>query len=281
VIVPQHRLHASSLKAYDALAPFYDRYWGPAFLEDAVRLFRRFLASRLRASPLVLDLCCGAGHFSAWLESAGLQVTGVDASRSMIDFARQKAPQSHFHVADMQSFSIPSVFSAAVCFYNSINQVLTSDALRSTLRSVAEHIEPGGWFLFDVVLEEGYTQSWHADEAVAFDGRACDLTYRYDEREALATCRVTVRDSAETSATGSYEFFQRPHPLPLLLKKLHQCGFDFIEVAKATGFGPSEGRVAITARRDPDTWRRPKRPPPPSVQIQCQENELCLTAHDR
>jgi SAM-dependent methyltransferase len=153
--VPDDHLHAAGRRAYDALAPFYECYWGPAFVDDAVSMFNQFLAPHLPPSAHILDLCCGAGHFAAWAKSAGLQVTGVDVSQSMIGYAREKVSGSEFHVADMKSFRLSSDFSATVCFYNSINQVLTLEALRSTLGTVAQHIQPGGWFLFDVVLEEG------------------------------------------------------------------------------------------------------------------------------
>jgi len=254
--VPDDHLHAAGRRAYDALAPFYECYWGPAFVDDAVSMFNQFLAPHLPPSAHILDLCCGAGHFAAWAKSAGLQVTGVDVSQSMIGYAREKVSGSEFHVADMKSFRLSSDFSATVCFYNSINQVLTLEALRSTLGTVAQHIQPDGWFLFDVVLEEGYARSWHANELVTRDGVVCELTYQYDKHERLAICHVTVRDAAAKSGTGSYEFFQRPHSLPTLQKKLHQSGFDYVQVSSTGSLGPPDGRVAIMARRSRDSIQR-------------------------
>jgi ubiquinone/menaquinone biosynthesis C-methylase UbiE len=48
---------------FDALAPFYEWHWGRAFLEDSVNLFRRKLVPKLKPGDLVLELCCGTGHF--------------------------------------------------------------------------------------------------------------------------------------------------------------------------------------------------------------------------
>jgi ubiquinone/menaquinone biosynthesis C-methylase UbiE len=87
--VPDEYLHAAGPRAYDALAPFYESHWGPVFLDDAVFMFSEFLASHLPASAHILDLCCGAGHFAAWVKGAGLQVTGVDVSHSMIAMRRR------------------------------------------------------------------------------------------------------------------------------------------------------------------------------------------------
>lgn len=274
--VAHDHLHAYAPGAYDALAPFYESYWGPAFLDDALSMFDRFLASRLPAGSHVLDLCCGAGQFAAWLVRSGRRVTGVDASSSMLDYAQKKAPHSQFYVADMRSFRLPSVFDAAVCFYNSINQVLTLEGLRATLRSVGRHLQPGGWFLFDIVLEEGYAQSRNAEEAVVCGVRSCDLACSYNERKRLASCRVTVRDLAARSQVGSWEFFQRPFPVPLLITELHQLGFLFVHVDRVTSVSPPGARVAITARRSPDLEYQPTAMPSEAARIHRQENRLCL-----
>lgn len=269
----QDHLHAYAPKAYDALAPFYEHHWGPAFLDDAIGLFNQILGSRVPAGSHVLDLCCGSGHFAAWLSSNGLCVTGVDASNSMIDYARRKAPRSQFYVADMKSFRIPAVFDAAVCFYNSINQVLTLNGLRATLRSVGRHLRPGGWFLFDIVLEDGYVRSWNADESIVCDGRSYELTYRYNEQERLASCRVTVRDPAAEFDARSWELHQRPYPVSLLLSELLELGFDLAQVTRATDISPSGSRVAVVARRAPDLDHQTKSIPAASTQNDCQEKE--------
>jgi hypothetical protein len=159
-----------------------------------------------------------------------------------------------FHVADMKAFRL-STSAAVGC--NSINQALTPEAQVDTAYSGNTSTR---WFLFDVVLEAGYARSWHADEVVTRDGRVCELAYRYDERARLAVCHVTVRDAAAKSGPRSYEFFQRPHSLCLLQKKLHQSGFDYVQVSSADGLGRSDGRVAVMARRGQELIRRLDRP---------------------
>lgn len=249
--MPFDCLHANGPRAYDALAPFYDRYWGPSFLDEAVRLYRQSLAPRLPRGAKVLDLCCGAGHFSAWLADQGMQVTGIDASPAMVRRAESKAPGAEFRVADMLAFQLQAQFSAVVCFYNSMNQILSSERLRDALCNVHRHLLPGGWFLFDMVPENGYEDSWETYESVALDGQVCELTYRYDEAKRLASCEVQVRCAESGAAIAHETFFQRPHPLVSLVTAIHAAGFAFVEVVHSKSETAPISRIAVLAKSYP------------------------------
>lgn len=244
------QLESRSLQAYEALAPLYEHHWGAAFLEDAISLHNQFLAPHVKEDARVLDLCCGAGHFSAWLCVHGPRVTGVDASSSLIALARQRVPHADFCVNDMRSFRLPSAFDAAVCFYNSVNQLLTPDGLAEMFGSVRRHLLPGGRFLFDLVLEEGYARSWHADEVLALESQTFELTYRYDHQNRLATCRVTMLPPDGDSAPATWEFCQRPHSLSLVLEQLRRSGFQFVHHYVLPAGNPPGSRVAIVAQPD-------------------------------
>ncbi|MFS8098428.1 class I SAM-dependent methyltransferase [Lentzea alba] len=54
--------------------------------------------TRVTGGTTVLDLGCGSGEFCALATEAGAHATGIDASRGMIELARQTAPAAEFHV---------------------------------------------------------------------------------------------------------------------------------------------------------------------------------------
>ncbi|MFB2923374.1 MULTISPECIES: methyltransferase domain-containing protein [Aerosakkonema] len=63
------------------------------------RLAREFIAKiALKGNENILDIGCGDGKITAELATLVKDgsVTGIDGSEEMIDFARQKFPQSHF-----------------------------------------------------------------------------------------------------------------------------------------------------------------------------------------
>lgn len=245
------KTHNSNVtNAYDALAPFYESHWGTAFFDRAQALFENLLKRRIPMGSHVLDICCGSGDFAAWLSARGLQVSGLDNSRLMLDRAALKAPRSTFFKANMTAFRIPIEFDAATCFYNSINQVLTLNSLRRTLGSVCRHLRPGGWFLFDVVQEHGYKHYWDSDQVVSLDDRLCEVRYRYDKRRRRAICYVVIHEARGGRVKGRWVLVQRPFSIPLLVAELGRWGFRVEVVSPVRNGNPPHGRVAVLAQRN-------------------------------
>ncbi|WP_341729798.1 class I SAM-dependent RNA methyltransferase [Brooklawnia sp.] len=55
-----------------------------------------------KAGERVVDLYCGCGLFAGALVDAGCRVTGIEASRSAIELARQNVPQARFFATRME-----------------------------------------------------------------------------------------------------------------------------------------------------------------------------------
>jgi SAM-dependent methyltransferase len=241
-----------SADAYDAMALFYERHWGTRFLGNAKQLFSELLLEHVELGAPVLDLCCGTGEFAKWLDEKGLIVTGIDNSDGMLSCARTKVPFAQFHKADMRVFQLPCQFDFVTCFYNSINQAMTLADLCGVLLSVRRHLRPGGWFLFDMIEEKGYVDSWEADEVVHLDEKRCEIQYRYDHTRRIALCSVAIR---ETVGGRQQEFVIRQRPLSLrsLKTELKHAGFTVESVKSVREAKPLNGRLAILARaRDPN-----------------------------
>jgi SAM-dependent methyltransferase len=235
---------------FDPLAPFYEWHWGQAFLEHSISLFRRKLAPRLKRGDVVLELCCGTGHFAQWLAGEGYRVAGVDGSRAMLSYARKRLRSGRLFQADVRHFRLRQQVSAIVCFYNSLNQFLDPDSFRAVLVSSFRNLNPGGWFLFDIVLEHGYAQFWETDEAFAHGDTMCELRYRFDDRSHLATCLVTIGPLDQALSGGSQLLLkQRPYSLAFVAEELLATGFELIVARPVAEGNPPDGRLAILARR--------------------------------
>lgn len=230
---------ATTIDAFDVLAPFYNVHWGPGFVDDAEQLFDGYVAPRLQPGARVLDLCCGAGHLAERLAARGYLVTGVDASAQMISFASAKLPHVEFFRADMRSFRIDLACDAVVCFYNSVNHLMSRSDVRCFLESVRRHLKPGGWLFFDFVDAAGYEQTWCGEETVTCDDRTCTVRYHYDGELQLATCLVDVGQGNEERC-----FHQRPQVLTTLMDELDVTGFRIAGMVQAGGI---EGRIGVLA----------------------------------
>lgn len=240
-------------KAYDAMAPFYERHLGTRFLASAKELFRELLEHKMVAGSNVLDLCCGTGEFAGWLGAQGMRVTGLDNSARMLRCAQTRVPDADFCWADMRAFNLPYRFDVVTCFYNSINQVLTMNSLGGVLRSVRRHVREGGWFLFDVVDEQGYIDSWETDEVVEVDSRICEFRYRYDRLRNLALCHVSIGDDGD-ERKREFELRQRPFLMSDLRLALEKAGFTVESVCLVRNAMPLYGRYAVLARAAHDPY---------------------------
>ena len=242
---PAHE--SNNRDAWDALAPFYEQHWGTAFFDSATSLFRSFLSTRIKTGSSVLDLCCGTGNFAQWLQSRGMVVSGVDNSAQMLACAQAKMPTAEFYAGDMREFQLLRHFDAVTCFYNSINEALTLSCLQGIFSSVREHLRVGGWFLFDVIQENGYLEFWEADDVVRLGVSRCRLQYRYDKARSLALCHASIAGAAG-EPKRDYTLCQRPFEEATIRIELARAGFAIEKISSVRNALPRLGRLAVLAR---------------------------------
>jgi SAM-dependent methyltransferase len=98
----------------------------------------------------ILDVCCGTGLLTAELAERGYSLVGVDASPQMLARARTLlGPDVLLIEATLPDLPVAGVFDAAVSTFDGLNY-LTLDDLRESLLSVAAHLRPDGWLVFDI-----------------------------------------------------------------------------------------------------------------------------------
>ncbi len=195
----------------------------------------------------MLDLCCGTGDFAQWLQTRGMAVTGVDHSAQMLACAQAKMPEAEFYAGDMRAFHLSRHFDAVTCFYNSINEALTLTAVRGIFSSVRGHLNTGGWFLFDVIQENGYLEFWDADDVVQLGASRCRLQYRYDKARSLALCHASICGAAG-ELQGEYTLYQRPFEEATIRVELERAGFAVEKISAVRNAIPRLGRLAVLAR---------------------------------
>jgi SAM-dependent methyltransferase len=104
------------------------------------------------AGGSVLELGCGTGRLLIPLLSTGLEVSGLDASASMLEVARQKrehlspelASRLHLHQGDMSEFELGRQFALILIPFRSFQLLLTPEAQRQCLICAGRHLAPRG-----------------------------------------------------------------------------------------------------------------------------------------
>lgn len=143
------------------MTSYRDRYaelYDLIYAEKPYAAEAAFVAGRLRAAPgsvkTVVELACGTGTMALLLAGHGFSVIGTDWSPSMLAQARAKKSSVDFQLQDMRELDVKGrPFDAIVCLFDSIGYLQDTEAIRTTLVRVREHLRPGGRFIFDF---------WHA-----------------------------------------------------------------------------------------------------------------------
>lgn len=139
---------AETARRYDTPGEgmFADSVLGPT----ATRLAQ--LANGGRA----LELAVGTGRVAIPLHEAGVDVTGIELSRAMIDRLREKIDETTIPVVqgDMATATAPGRFSLVYLVFNTIANLLTQDEQIACFRNAARHLEPGGCFVIELWVPE-------------------------------------------------------------------------------------------------------------------------------
>jgi len=146
----------SDPELYDSLFPNA----GAGTIDDAARRERIaasetfYLEEARRGGGPVLEMACGSGRLTIPIAQAGVEITGADLSRSMLERAREKARRAgvavQFIEADMRSFELAEKFATLLIPGNSLLHLETIDDWTRCLACVANHLTPHGRLIFDI-----------------------------------------------------------------------------------------------------------------------------------
>jgi SAM-dependent methyltransferase len=105
----------------------------------------------LKAQGDVLDLACGTGRLTIPFAKKGFNVTGLDASKTMLDLARQKSEglSIKWIQGDIREFDLNQTFDLVVMTGNSFQALLTTGDQLSMLACAKKHLKLGGVFAFN------------------------------------------------------------------------------------------------------------------------------------
>ena len=119
---------------------FYEEHVNATWWKEAANAFISFLPK----NGSVLDLGCGAGYKSKFLDEHGFAVTSLDFSKSMLAIAKKRLPGGTFICADIfdelpLETQFDGIFAEAVFLH-----VPKKDA-DATLQNVVKHLKSGGY----------------------------------------------------------------------------------------------------------------------------------------
>ena len=134
--------------AFDQLASRYDAMWTDSPRGRAQRdAIWREIDALFERGDRVLDLGCGTGEDAAHLESKGVHVHAIDASREMVRMAQARGVRAElFRIEDLAQLDEP--FDGAISNFGALNCV---ENLEAAGLQLARLIRPGGWLAISIM----------------------------------------------------------------------------------------------------------------------------------
>ncbi len=222
------------------------------------------------AGTSALELGCGTGRLLIPLARAGLHMTGLDITPSMLAVAERKlaceTPEVRERVrlvdGDMTEFSLGMQFDFIYLPSRNLQALLTRDQQRSCLKCCARHLQPNGRLAIDIFnpalwrlvkegrIEEGVVEFAGPDGATVRQGGY--TTYDLADQSLLSIFRFEWQEP-----NGSTTVRERPVALHYFFRfemewMLEACGF---EVEALYGgfdrspFTAESGEMIFVARR--------------------------------
>lgn len=101
----------------------------------------------------MLEMACGSGRLTIPIAQQGVEITGADLSKAMLEAARAKARKAgveiEFIEADMRCFELGK-FSTILIPGNSLLHLSAVDDLKHCFACVRRHLDSGGRLIFDI-----------------------------------------------------------------------------------------------------------------------------------
>jgi len=137
----------------EPVAAGYDAGSAEMFEPDEVDPVVEFLA-HLAGDGAALELGVGTGRVALPLSQRGVRVHGIDLSEAMVKRLRAKdgAAAIGVTIGDFATTTVDATFRVAYLVYNGISNLTTQDAQVACFQNAAAHLEPGGYFVIEVVV---------------------------------------------------------------------------------------------------------------------------------
>ncbi len=221
--------------AYSDFARFYDLLTENVDYKSIAGLYTDILRRRgiNQNRGKVLDLACGSGSLSLFLQKAGFEVIGADLSEEMLTAAAAKSSLIRWIKADMTTLPFQNEFDGAICALDSLNHLPDLNAIFSALKGVYSSLKKGGVFAADINTPYKHREIL-GNNAFNFDyeGLFCAWQNELSENDPLNKVEMFL-DFFEEQEDGSYLRYQDSlceiaPKISQITEIMESCGFNNI-----------------------------------------------------
>lgn len=152
----------------------------------------------------VMDLACGKGRHSIYLNKKGVKVTGVDLSPQSIAAAKkQENERLHFFVHDMREVFRKDAFDYVLNLFTSFGYFKTEKENQQAIDAAAAALKPGGRLLIDFLNPYVVVHNLRPEEVKVLDGIEFHISKHLSEDNYI------VKDIRFSDQGKDYHFQER------------------------------------------------------------------------
>lgn len=236
---------------FDAYGRYYDLLYHDKDYTSEADYVARLLGTHGSGHDL-LEFGSGTGRHGRLLADRGYRVTGVERSAEMIACAEQGNGFSCIQ-DDICDVHIGRTFDAVLSLFHVVSYQISNTSARAVFDRAAEHLRPGGIFIFDVWYSPAvYAQSplprikRLSDEQVEITRFAAPRLYPNENRVDVHYT-ILVKDCAKGTIQEVSEVHSMRHfSLPELDLLADRSGFDRVATEEfLSGTPPSESTWGV------------------------------------
>jgi SAM-dependent methyltransferase len=188
------------------------------------------------------------GRIAVELASRGMQVTGVDLVQGFLDTAADTAKNEGVKInlvkADLRTFKAETSFDAAINLYTSFGYCETRDEDEKILRSIANSLKKGGWFILELLGREIAVRDFTEGEWFERAGKIVLTEFSVvGAWEGLQSKWILID---VTGTRTEHVHVQRLYSSTELQDILLRCGFSSVEVYGDFDFSPYNEKARTT-----------------------------------
>lgn len=219
--------------------------------DDEARLFIQNLVGHFNIAPYhkVLDLACGKGRHSIFLNTLGVNVLGVDLSGQSIAFAQQYETETlKFAVQDMRQPVANAAFDFVLNLFTSFGYFESEAENLQTIAAIAHSLKSGGIFIIDLFNAEKVLQEITAQQEKTIEGITFNITKKVEGKHIIKN--IEFSDQGKT-----YSFVEKVECFYLddFQKLLQEAGLKFVASYgnyMLSNFDPqTSDRLIVAARK--------------------------------
>jgi SAM-dependent methyltransferase len=225
-----------ALAAYDALAPFYDRYTDGYDHDRWLGNIERLAIDHGLRGTRLLDVGCGTGKSFLPMLRRGYEVVACDISPAMVEEAREAAgDEAEILVADARELPVLGRFDLVTALDDALNYLLSDQELLAAFTGIAGNLRPGGLLVFDLNTLSTYRGFFTRDAALDAEGAFMCWRGEGDPNAApgclsTSTVEVFASDDGECWHRTRSHHVQRHHPPELVRDLLEAAGLEQVDL---------------------------------------------------